>query len=553
MQNINLKIAKVIFYFTLVFSFFFTELFYSSNFSPDFQTYYSFIDFNFQNVETTNHGHGHLYYYIISFVIYLKSNLISELNIGSILNSSIQLSNFLLFCFGLKGVFLLLKRHNIAEFTSYISMSVISFFPASIIMRVWMKPEILAFALLPWIIVYSDNYFRDRKPKDLIFTIVPLCLVLQTKGSIFGMVSLFLFFKYIKKIIENKEIIYKVSIIFIFFFGILYFENYNLNNIHLFDHRASDPENYNFKASFSFLTHINRLDFYYFPVFEYHNNSFIGITLLDTFGDYFNLSFNSDKAFFNYDALQITTNKFMKLYSREYVGLALSLILYMLLGLGAFKNKRFRIFYIAPFIGMFILILNAYGIPSNNFDPSKGDTLKVHYYSFLLTISFIFIFARTVNNKRLVSFISLSLLTSCFIFIMGFPKIESSNINFYLNDKNTFTNLCPLGKVVVGSDKNCNRPVSICDHNLYAESISFEIITEKKVRTISENHILKMQDRNNNIISVNNPNDCIKNLEDGVLLYNPIGKNLKIPPLINVLYLFISLISGIFLKRIKTI
>ena len=98
-----------------------------------------------------------------------------------------------------------------------------------------------------------------------------------------------------------------------------------------------------------------------------------------------------------------------------------------------------------------------------------------------------------------------------------------------------------------------NQPVSICDHNLYAESISFEIITEKKVRTISEKHILKMKDRNNNIISVNNPNDCVKNLEDGVLLYNPIGKNLKIPPLINVLYLFISLISGIFLKRIKTI
>ena len=217
------------------------------------------------------------------------------------------------------------------------------------------------------------------------------------------------------------------------------------------------------------------------------------------------------------------------------------------------KNKRLRIFYIAPFLGMFILILNALGIPNNNFDPSKGDTLKVHYYSFLITISFIFIFARTINNKRLVSFISLTLLTSCFVFIMGFPKIESSNINFYLNDKNTFSNLCQVGKVIVGSDKNCNQPVSICDHNLYAESISFETISEKKVRTISENYILKMEDGNNNIISVNNPYDCVKNLENGILLYNPIGRDLKIPPLINILYFFISLFSGIFLKRIKTI
>ena len=202
---------------------------------------------------------------------------------------------------------------------------------------------------------------------------------------------------------------------------------------------------------------------------------------------------------------------------------------------------------------MFILILNAFGVPSNNFDPSKGDTLKVHYYSFLITISFIFIFARTVNNKKLVGLISLTLLTSSFVFIMGFPKIESSNINFYLNDKNTFSNLCPLGKVIVNSDKNCNQPVSICDHNLYAESISLETISEKKVRTISEKHILKMEDRNNNIISVDSPNDCVKNLEDGILLYNPIGRNLKIPPLINILYFFISLFSGIFLKRIKSI
>ena len=217
----------------------------------------------------------------------------------------------------------------------------------------------------------------------------------------------------------------------------------------------------------------------------------------------------------------------------------------------------FFIIFIISIGGLLFLMPEKFGYIINRLvtflDPSKGDTLKVHYYSFLITISFIFIFARTINNKRLVSFISLTLLTSCFVFIMGFPKIESSNINFYLNDKNTFSNLCQVGKVILGSDKNCNQPVSICDHNLYAESISFETISEKKVRTISEKHILKMEDGNNNIISVNNPYDCVKNLENGILLYNPIGRDLKIPPLINILYFFISLFSGIFLKRIKTI
>ena len=208
MQNLNLNIARVIFFISLISSFLLTELFYASSFSPDFQTYYSFINFNFQNVESTNHGHGHFYYYFVSFIIYLKSYLISELNIGSILNSSIQLTNFLLFCFGLRGIHLLLIKNKFSQFTSYISMSAICFFPAAIIMRVWMKPEILAFSLLPWIIFYIDNYFTDKKLKNLIFAFLPLCLVLQTKGSIFGMVSLFLFLRYIKKIVQNKELVY---------------------------------------------------------------------------------------------------------------------------------------------------------------------------------------------------------------------------------------------------------------------------------------------------------------------------------------------------------
>lgn len=553
MQKVHLNVAKTVFFLSLFSSFLLTELFYSSSFSPDFQTYYSYINFNFQNVETTNHGHGHLYYYIVSFIIYLKSNLISELNIGSILNSSIQLANFLLFCFGLRGIHLLMIKNKFSQFTSFLSMSVIIFSPAAIIMRVWMKPEILAFSLLPWIIFYFDNYFMDRKLKNLIFALAPLCLVLQTKGSIFGMVSLFLFLKYINKIVKNIDLFYKALVVFIILFSILYLENYILNDIHIFDHRASDPQNYDHKASISFLTHINRLDFYYFPIYEYHNNSFIGITMLDTFGDYFNLSFKSDKSFFNYDALQITSNEFLKIYSREYLGLALSVLFYLFLGLEAYKNKRLRIFYIAPFLGMFVLILNAFGVPSNNFDPTKGDTLKVHYYSFLITISFIFIFATKFNKRKFLSYISLILFTFSFLFIMGFPKTESSNINFYLSDKNTYTNLCPLGKIFVESNNLCNQTMSICKHNLYAENISLETISEKKLRTISEDYILKMEDKNNNIITVINPNDCAKKLKSEIKLYNPLGKNLRIPPIVNILFFFVSLFSGLVTIKRKNI
>ena len=60
-----------------------------------------------------------------------------------------------------------------------------------------------------------------------------------------------------------------------------------------------------------------------------------------------------------------------------------------------------------------------------------------------------------------------------------------------------------------------------------------------------------MEDKNNNIIIVNNPNDCAKNLNNEINLYNPIGKNLRIPPIVNILYFFISLFSGLFPKKLK--
>ena len=549
MEKLNLRVWKVIFFLSLLGSFLITELFYSSSFSPDFQTYFTYIDFNFKNTNLTNNGHGHLYYYLVSSTIFIKSYMISELNISSILNSSVQLTNFILYCFGIFGIFLLLLKNNISKQTAYITLTIANFFPAAIIMRIWMKPEILAFSLLPWIVLFFDEYLEKKDTKNLIFTMLPLCLVLQTKGSIFGMISLFLFLKYINKILENTQIIKVGFAFFLFFFILLYFENFLLNDIHLFDHRAASPDDYNYKATLSFLTHINRLDFYYFPIFEYHNNSFIGITLLDAFGDYFNLSFNSDKSFFNYDKLQIGRNGLSKLYSRQYLGLAFSLTLCISLIIGALKNNKLRIYYIGPFIGMLVLALNALGVPSNNFDPTKGDTIKVHYYSFLLTLAFIFIVSKIFNSKKILPVILTVFLISSFLFLLGFPKTENSNINFYLDDKVSYTNLCPVGKLLLDSSNDCNKTISICKHNLYSENISLETLSEEKIKNISEKNQLTLVNSENELVFVSGISDCLQKLSTGYELYNPIGKSLRTPPLANLLYFIATLFGGTFLSR----
>ena len=40
------------------------------------------------------------------------------------------------------------------------------------------------------------------------------------------------------------------------------------------------------------------MGFLFFPIFPYHNNSAFGITLLDTYGDYFNIFIDYDEHLF---------------------------------------------------------------------------------------------------------------------------------------------------------------------------------------------------------------------------------------------------------------
>jgi len=547
----SLNIYKIIFVLSLVSSFVLTELYYSSGFSPDFYTYSTYLDFNFNTTNKTGHGHGHLYYYLVSFFIFLKSNLISDLNIYSILNSSIQLTNFILYLLGLLGTYLIIIKNNITKNSAFLAMSIINFFPATIIMRIWMKPEILAFAFLPWVILNFDEYLKKKNIYSLIFTFIPLSLILQAKGSIFGMVSVFLFLMYVRKLSYLKKEIFLILIIFCFIFGILYFENYQLNNIHIFDHNALNPDDYNNRASVEFLYHLNKWDFYYFPIFGYHNNSFIGITLFDTFGDYFNLSFKSDKSYFSYSRLQVSTGSFINLYSREYAGVFFTIILYLILIWNVLKDKKFRVYYIAPFIGMTILLMNAFGFPSNNFDPNKGDTLKSHYYSFLLTITFLLLFSKLFDKKQiLIKFFGvLVFLTS--IFVIGFPKVENNNLNFYLQDKSSFTNLCIITDAFFERESPCNKPITICNHNLYSESISYEIINSKKTKLISEENPLNLISNDGRTKEITNKQDCINKINEGYSLVNPFGEQLRLPPIVNLLYFLLTIINISIFSKIK--
>ena len=88
------------------------------------------------------------------------------------------------------------------------------------------------------------------------------------------------------------------------------------------------------------------------------------------------------------------------LYFKKLISIFMSIIFYSLLIYFAISKKYEKQFFLGPFIGIFILYINSLGFPSNNFNPVRGDTFKSFYYSFLLSVAFVFIIVNLFSNTK---------------------------------------------------------------------------------------------------------------------------------------------------------
>ena len=170
-----------------------------------------------------------------------------------------------------------------------------------------MKPEIVAFALIFWIIYFLEKFLKSKDSNDLIFLIPFLVLLINTKASIAGMVTIYLlvfYFKIFKKI-KIKKTVFLILLTLTCQLAIQY-ENYNITNLSPFE-RVYDEE-YDYKARASSIFRFNLADLITDPFFTYnyeenfhsvHANSVINITLLDTFGDHFKQLFDSRPSYFS--------------------------------------------------------------------------------------------------------------------------------------------------------------------------------------------------------------------------------------------------------------
>ena len=157
-------------------------------------------------------------------------------------------------------------------------------------------------------------------------------------------------------------------------------------------------ENYNNSANLSIIYKNELGPRQSFNNFEFDVGTLLGITVLDTFSDHFNFFWDKDVSFFNQHRKEIivenssvnffeidTTNRNIKYNGpfkeslknlRLIIGVCLTILFYIFILFFSVKQKKYRLYILSPFIGMLILLINALGFPTNNFDPFVASRVE---------------------------------------------------------------------------------------------------------------------------------------------------------------------------------
>ena len=444
-------------------------LFYDINQSPDFDKYFVYLEHFFNN-EPTYREHGLLYYYLQS--LHLNFFYSDHADFALSLHKSVGNVNFYLFLIGLIGMYKLLKLLSFSEKSIIFTLIFLIFFPPAISIRLVFKPEILAFALFPWIIFLFEKFNKTKEIKYLTFSIPLIVSIISLKGNIMVIVCVYL-------LLSNFQILKKLSIkstlyllgLFILLFSLVTVENNSSNNKNILDIQsgATLEQNYDNKAPISIIYKTNLYKLFSSPVKHIHASSFISITLLETNGDYFDLYWDNDaseyfknrKEIINFkqsneikapkidtleSSITIYQQRSVDTYLHETLGLILSLILFGFLFSTIRKESEYRKYLLAIFVGMGVILIHVItGYPNNNFDPLVGDTFKPLYYSFVYLFSFSFAVA-VLANKNKINFFQLIIYCALIVFILGFPKNNYEEVNYSFVNKIENSIFCEIEK-----------------------------------------------------------------------------------------------------------
>ena len=446
-------------------------LFYDSFLTPDLDVYLPYFNYFFDG-EMVYREQGILYYYLHALNYNFFYSKFGFLDI--FIHKSIQQVNFYIYIFGLIGMYKLFSFLKINVNTIFLTFTFLNLFPPSIAMRLAFKPELLAFALLTWVIYMLEKYKTTNDTKLLLYLIPFIASILTLKGNILVIVAIYLSISYYKLIFNNlQKTTILIFLLFLVNLSFVYLENFSVTNKNILDTQSGSTleENYNYKASPSVIYKTKLFKLFTSPIKHNHANSFIAITLLETNGDYFDLFWDNDASMFLKNRIEfisfeeskkitppkleskplklvIFQQKLTDVYLYESIGLILSIYIFYLLFKLIIYDKSFIRFYLAIFVGIAILLINAItGFPRNNFDPLVGDTFKPLYYSFVFIFSFSFVIARGIELKIIKKY---QLLIYCIfiILLLGFPKNYTYEIQSQLVPKIQNSIFCEIEKSI---------------------------------------------------------------------------------------------------------
>ena len=159
---------------------------YSSHRGTDFHIYGNYLDYfvfgQSKNLQEQTVG----YFSLVSEMIKLnKSTLLISIDYKNlIINHGIQVANYLFFVIGILGIYKLLRFIDISKFQSFTAINLVSIFPPLVGLRMILKPEILAFCFLPWLIYLILLYRKTYKPVYLVMLFPIISLLVSLKASI---------------------------------------------------------------------------------------------------------------------------------------------------------------------------------------------------------------------------------------------------------------------------------------------------------------------------------------------------------------------------------
>lgn len=501
-----------IFYFLILTSIFYTSflIFYLSYDivqSPDFEKYAQYLFFYDGQLTSTGLEQGNLYFYLSYLLSFLVNKFIPNLTTNEIVNISIHSLNSLVIIFGIIGLFKYLSIKDFQKKNIYKSLILIIFLPQLTVLRLSFKPEILAFAFLGWLFYLLEKY-KNNKVENYLFQFVLLLAILFTsKVSTALMVGLILLIE----IMSRHKYLFSKKYLKFYFLFILCFSSLSIENYFLNDKLITQVEHdvkYDNKANLNFFITLSTKDLVANPNRYFFSDSFTGIILLDTFGDFFKLYWDSEYTelnkerldFFvindtdNYNSIpKVNIDKSSSLLrisanvdnrhndtnheneSRARLGMYLTIIFYTTIFLSILFTDKSKVLILSPLVGILVVALSASGIFINNFDPEVGDSLKTFYYGFFVIISFCILVCKFFDKFNIPKKTITIFFLIVQMFLLGFPFNYSQETYEDMHYKNSILPFCEFNNLYVWNIFNTERQNN-CNH----ETFEFSIDSSKK-------------------------------------------------------------------------